>query len=105
LRILVPFAGPLRNASAACSSTSKPRSASCMAAGKTVPAYFQTVSKAVDLSHEAFASRRKANECLTLNFQNGFCYASLLVGKGFSSCRMLFSTGPATANPYQRKLP
>jgi hypothetical protein len=45
LRILVPFAGPLRNASAACSSTSKPRSASCMAEGKTVPAYFQTASK------------------------------------------------------------
>jgi hypothetical protein len=49
LRILVPFAGPLRNASAAWSSTSKPRSTSCMAEGKTVPAYFQTTTEKTEL--------------------------------------------------------
>jgi len=45
LRILVPFAGPLRNAAAACSGTKQTRSAFRMAEGKTVPAYFQTASE------------------------------------------------------------
>jgi hypothetical protein len=43
--ILVPLAGPLRNATATCSGTYQPRSAHRMAAGKTVPAYFQKRSQ------------------------------------------------------------
>jgi hypothetical protein len=41
-RILVPFAGPLRNAAAACSGNKQPRSGFRMAEGKTVPAISQT---------------------------------------------------------------
>ena len=40
-----PFAGPLRNAVRALARRKKPRSANRMAAGKTVPAFFQTGSQ------------------------------------------------------------
>ena len=69
--IHLAFAGPLRNALAACSGTCQMRSASRMAEGKTVPAIFQTGSVRSGLMKDFPMRERKHAEDLEAFFFGG----------------------------------